>query len=316
MTRPTPRSGESTAGQRALRRGRFAPSPTGPLHFGSLVAALGSYLDAQVTGGEWLVRMEDLDRPREVPGAADAILYTLDAFGFEWQGPVLRQSTRTQAYAQAIERLREAGLVFPCACSRREIAANSRIGVDGPVYPGTCRHRLPPGRRTRSLRLRTEHGIIQVRDRIQGELHQDLRQEVGDFVLRRADGIHAYQLAVVVDNDWQGIDHIIRGADLLALTPRQVFLLRALRLPVPTYAHLPLVVDGSGRKLGKSHAAAPVDPGTPLPTLLRAWHFLGQRPFPEHPTDLAAFWAQARSDWNPDRVPSQPTKTLPISPTE
>jgi len=302
--------GEPATDKRELYRGRFAPSPTGPLHFGSLVAALGSYLDARAAGGEWLVRMEDLDRPREVPGAADAILRALEAFGFEWDGRVLRQSARTQAYAQAIERLRAAGLVFPCACSRREIAANGLPGVEGPVYPGTCRHRLPPGKPARSLRLRTEGGTILVHDRVQGTLRQDPAREVGDFVLRRADGIHAYQLAVVVDDGFQGINQIVRGADLLVSTPRQVFLFRALRLPVPTYAHLPVVVDGAGRKLGKSHAAAPVDPAAPLPILLRVWRFLGQTPFPEPPTGLAEFWTQAHSTWHMDRVPSRHSKAL------
>ncbi|CAD7854525.1 MAG: Glutamyl-Q tRNA(Asp) synthetase [Olavius algarvensis Gamma 1 endosymbiont] len=257
--------------------------------------------------------MEDLDRPREVPGAADAILRTLDAFGFEWNGRVLRQSARTDAYARAIERLDAAGFIFPCACSRREIAASGRSGVDGPIYPGTCRHRLPPGRKARSLRLRAERGPILVRDRIQGELRQDLEREVGDFVLRRADGIHAYQLAVVVDDGFQGINQIVRGADLFSSTPRQVFLLQALRLPVPAYAHLPLVVDDAGRKLSKSHAAAPVDPGTPLPALLRAWRFLGQKPLPEPPADLTEFWTQARSTWKTDRVPNRPSKALPVS---
>lgn len=293
-----------------MYRGRFAPSPTGPLHFGSLVAALGSYLDARAAGGEWLVRMEDLDRSREVPGAAAAILRTLEAFGFAWDGWVLRQSARSHAYAQAIERLRNAGLVFPCACSRREIAANGPPGIEGPVYPGTCRHHPLPEKRPRSLRLRTEHGTILVRDRVQGMLRQDLAREVGDFVLRRADGIHAYQLAVVVDDGFQGINHIVRGADLLASTPRQVFLLRALRLPAPTYAHLPLVVDGAGRKLSKSHAAAPVDPAAPLSTLLRAWRFLGQTPFPEPPADLAEFWTRACSTWNMDRVPNRRSRAL------
>ncbi|MCB2263729.1 MAG: tRNA glutamyl-Q(34) synthetase GluQRS [Candidatus Thiosymbion ectosymbiont of Robbea hypermnestra] len=310
MARPAAPGDETTAAK-AVYCGRFAPSPTGPLHFGSLIAALGSYLDARVAGGKWLVRMEDLDRPREVPGAADAILRTLETCGFQWDGQVLRQSTRTRAYAQAIERLSEAGLVFPCACSRREIAASGRPGVDGPIYPGTCRRRPPPGTGARSLRLRTEQGNLLVRDRIQGELHQDLAREVGDFVLRRADGIHAYQLAVVVDDGFQGINQVVRGADLLTSTPRQLYLFRALRLLVPTYAHLPLVVDGAGRKLGKSHAAAPVDPDAPLPTLLRAWDFLGQKPFPEPPADLAEFWTQARSAWRMDRVPSRPSRSLP-----
>lgn len=304
------RSDEAVVDRTAAYRGRFAPSPTGPLHFGSLVAALGSYLDARTAGGEWLVRMEDLDRPREVPGAAAAILHTLAACGFEWDGPILRQSTRTGAYVQAIEQLRDAGLVFPCACSRREVAARGRPGVDGPVYPGTCRDRLPPGRPARSLRLRTQRGPLLVRDRIQGALRQDLAREVGDFVLRRADGIHAYQLAVVVDDGYQGISHIVRGADLWASTPRQVVLLRALRLPVPVYAHLPLVVDSAGSKLSKSHAASPVDPDHPLPALLGAWRFLDQAPFPEPPADLTEFWTQAYSTWDTDRVPNRHSKVL------
>jgi glutamyl-Q tRNA(Asp) synthetase len=292
-------------------RGRFAPSPTGPLHFGSLVAALGSYLDARAADGRWLVRMEDLDRPREVPGAADAILRALEAFGFEWDEEILYQSSRTEAYAEAIEILRGFGLVFPCACSRREIAANGLPGAEGPVYPGTCRDRLPPGRSARSLRLRTESPPILIRDRIQGELLQDIEQEVGDFVLRRADGIHAYQLAVVVDDSFQGINQIVRGADLMASTPRQVFLLRALERPVPTYAHLPLAVDAEGRKLSKSDAAAPVDPAAPLPALQQAWRFLGQRTWEERPANLEEYWSQARATWETGQVPRTGFRALP-----
>jgi glutamyl-Q tRNA(Asp) synthetase len=305
MLRPAVRIDGSAEDISAPYRGRFAPSPTGPLHFGSLVAALGSYLDARVAGGVWLVRMEDLDGPRQVPGASDQILRTLDAFGFEWDGRVLYQSSRTEAYTQAVERLRGRGLVFPCVCSRREIAANGLPGVDGPVYPGTCRHRPPQRRRARSLRLRTDCDPILIRDRIQGELRQDLKREVGDFVLRRADGIHAYQLAVVVDDAFQGINHVVRGADLMSSTPRQVLLLRTLQLPIPDYAHLPLVVDGGGRKLSKSHAAAPVDPANPIPALLRAWSLLGQEPFAEPPANLTELWGHARSSWTTGSVPSQ-----------
>lgn len=301
---------EPTAGRGAPYRGRFAPSPTGPLHFGSLVAAFGSYLDARVAGGEWLLRMEDLDRTREVPGAADGILGTLDAFGFEWDGPVLYQSARTDAYADAIEQLSAAGLVFPCACSRREIAANGARGADGPIYPGTCRRGLAPGRQPRSLRLYTESGPILVRDRIRGELRQDLEHEVGDFVLRRADGIHAYQLAVVIDDAFQGINQVVRGADLLPSTPRQLFLLRVLGLPVPAYAHLPLAVDTAGRKLSKSHSAAPVHRAAALPALLQAWSFLGQEPFPEHPASLVELWIHAISTWDTSRVPEEVARTI------
>jgi glutamyl-Q tRNA(Asp) synthetase len=292
-------------------RGRFAPSPTGPLHFGSLVAALGSYLDARAYGGAWLVRMEDLDRPREVPGAADAILRALDSFGFEWDGQILYQSSRTDAYAEAIGSLRGSGLVFPCGCSRREIAAHGPPGAHGPVYPGTCRDRLPPGRKERSLRLRTESRPILIRDRIQGELRQDLEREVGDFVVRRADGIHAYQLAVVVDDAFQGVTQVVRGADLMCSTPRQVYLHQALASRVPAYAHLPLAVDNAGRKLSKSDAAAPVDPSDPMPALIQAWRFLGQEAFAEQPGSLTELWTQARAAWDTNRVPRSGFGTLP-----
>jgi len=302
--------GEPAADETEVYRSRFAPSPTGPLHFGSLVAALGSYLDARATGGEWRVRMEDLDRPREVPGAATAILHTLEAFGFEWDGQVLRQSARTQAYAQAIERLRAAGLVFPCACSRREIAANGLPGAEGRSIrgPAVTAYHWGNGPAPYASAPRAEPSWSAIGAR--GHCARTWRARWGDFVLRRADGIHAYQLAVVVDDGFQGINQIVRGADLLTSTPRQIALLQALWFPVPTYAHLPLVVDGTGRKLSKSHAAAPADPAAPLPTLLRAWHFLGQKPFPEPPAGLAAFWTQARSTWNMDRVPNRRSKAL------
>ena len=204
-------------------RGRFAPSPTGPLHFGSLVAALGSFLDARRHGGEWLVRMEDLDRQREVPGAADHILRTLDAFGFAWDGPVLRQSDRTAAYAEALDQLRRAGLLFACACSRAEIARRGRPGPEGRIYPGTCRAGLPTGHHARALRIRIDGAAVGFQDRFQGHIRQDLEQEVGDFVVRRADGVHAYQLAVVVDDAHQRITQVVRGADLVLSTPRQIY---------------------------------------------------------------------------------------------
>lgn len=310
MALPTARPGEVTP-HGAPYRGRFAPSPTGPLHFGSLVAALGSYLDARACGGEWLVRMEDLDRPREVRGAADAILRALDSFGFEWDGHILYQSSRAEAYAEAVASLRGSGLVFPCACSRREIAARGTPGADGPIYPGTCRSRLPPGRRARSLRLRTESRPILIRDRIQGEFCQDLEREVGDFVLRRADGIHAYQLAVVVDDAFQGVTHVVRGADLMSSTPRQIYLHQALAARVPAYAHLPLAVDSAGRKLSKSDAAAPVDPADPIPALMQAWSFLGQEAFAEQPASLTELWTQARAVWDTNRIPQSGFGTLP-----
>ncbi len=199
-------------------RGRFAPSPTGPLHFGSLVAAVGSYLDARSIGGEWLVRMEDIDTPRNVPGAADDILRTLEAFGFEWDGAVLWQSRRFAAYGAALEQLKAAGLAYGCACSRKEIADSApRPAVDGGLaYPGTCRNGLPHGRAVRAWRLRVSDAETSFVDRLQGRQAQNLERDVGDFVLRRADGLYAYQLAVAVDDEFQGISDVVRGADLIA----------------------------------------------------------------------------------------------------
>jgi glutamyl-Q tRNA(Asp) synthetase len=287
-------------------RGRFAPSPTGPLHFGSLVAALGSYLDARHHRGKWLLRMEDLDGKREVRGAADAILRTLDAFAFSWDGPVLYQSRRREAYETALESLRRMGLAYPCGCSRRQIADTAALGPEGPVYPGTCRAGLPAGRRARSFRLLTRDRTIAIEDRIQGPLRQNPGQEIGDFVIRRADGYHAYQLAVVLDDAWQAITHVVRGADLLSSTPRQCYLQDLLQLPRPRYAHLPLAVDKAGRKLSKQYRDAPVDPEQPLDVLLQALAFLGQTLPPERPANLDEFWRWAIARWSLEKVPAKP----------
>jgi len=257
--------------------GRFAPSPTGPLHFGSLVAALASWLDARRHGGQWLLRMEDLDPPREVPGAADAILHTLEAFGLAWDGPVLYQSTRQAAYGAALEQLRAAGLAYDCGCTRREVAQAGRPGLDGPVYPGTCRNGLPPGKSPRAVRVRSEGAAIEFKDRQQGPIRQDVAREVGDFVIRRADGHYAYQLAVVVDDAFQGVTHVVRGADLLDSTPRQILLQRRLGLPTPAYLHHKLVLTPDGEKLSKQTHAPAVDDTNPIPALMSALEFLGER---------------------------------------
>ncbi len=254
----------------ARPRGRFAPSPTGPLHLGSLLAALGSWLLARAAGGEWLVRIEDLDPPREVAGAAAEQLQALAAFGFESDGPVLWQSTRGDAYQAALDRLLASGAAFACHCSRSDLAADA--GIHRRCVPGAQRE-------DPSIRLRVPDGtLVAFDDAIQGHHVQDVAREVGDFVLRRADGWWAYQLAVVVDDAAQGITDVVRGADLLDSTPRQVLLQRALGLPTPRYAHLPLAVDAHGRKLSKSLAALPVDAGDPLPALRAAWQALGQDP--------------------------------------
>ncbi|MFA7386155.1 MAG: tRNA glutamyl-Q(34) synthetase GluQRS [Thiohalobacteraceae bacterium] len=284
--------------------GRFAPSPTGPLHFGSLVAAVASYLDARSRGGRWLLRMEDLDKPREQPGAADAILRTLDRFGLHWDGPVLYQSQRADAYAAALERLRATGQSFPCGCTRREIADSALPGPLGPLYPGTCRGGIPPGQAARAERLRVNAQVIRFQDRLQPPVHQNLASEVGDFVVSRADGVVAYQLAVVVDDAEQGITDVVRGSDLLLSTPRQIYLQTLLGFATPGYLHLPVAVNGAGEKLSKQTYAMAVD-DLPVPDVAReALTFLGQAP-PDssHAADLAAYWTAAAAAWDPHRIP-------------
>ena len=256
-------------------RGRFAPSPTGPLHFGSLVAALGSYLDARVNGGAWLVRIEDLDPPRVAPGSPDDILGTLEACGMEWDGAVAYQSTRADEYHGALHALRQQGKLYACACSRREIADSGLAGIEGYVYPGTCRAGLPAGRAARAWRIAVEDTPIAFDDAIQGRIEQTLSKQIGDFVLYRADRVYAYQLAVALDDAEQGITHVVRGADLLDSTPRQIYLQQLLGLPTPHYAHLPIAVNERGEKLSKQTHARPVDRGNPAPALLQALRFLG-----------------------------------------
>lgn len=289
-------------------RGRFAPSPTGPLHFGSLVAAVGSYLDAKAHGGEWLVRIEDVDRPRTVAGSADAILRTLDALGMGWDGEVLYQSRRDEVYRAALAELEHQGAVYSCACSRKEIADSSLAGPAGLVYPGTCRPGLPPGRSGRAVRLRAE-GAIAFADRLQGDIRQDLEREVGDFVLRRADGLFAYQLAVVVDDADQGITHVVRGADLLDSTPRQIYLQGLLGLPVPSYLHLPVAVNVRGEKLSKQTQAPEVDPGRPAELLCRVLGFLEQSPANGlEQGRLEDCWRWAIAHWRPERLAGMLTR--------
>ncbi|OIR06827.1 glutamyl-Q tRNA(Asp) synthetase [mine drainage metagenome] len=297
---------------RQRSRGRFAPSPTGPLHFGSLVAAVGSFLEARSAGGEWLLRMEDLDRPRCRDAAASDILRTLEAFGFEWHGEILWQSRRDAAYRDALERLRAAGRVFACACSRRELADSALAPGGAPVYPGTCRAGLPPGKAPRAQRLRVDDERIAFDDAVQGAVAQDLADAVGDFVLLRADGIFAYQLAVVVDDGEQGITQVVRGADLLDSTPRQILLQRLLGWPTPAYAHLPAAIDAAGEKLSKQTRAAPLTAARPMPALLSALRFLGQEPPAElAEASLAEFWRWATAHWQLARVPRR--RILPAS---
>ena len=285
-------------------RGRFAPSPTGPLHFGSLVAAVGSYLSARSQGGAWLVRMEDLDPPREAKGAADDILRTLEAYGFEWHGEILYQSRRRDAYEAALEALQRSGALYPCGCTRKEIADSSIAGIEGLVYPGTCRSGLAPGRSARALRVRSDRAVIDFEDRVQGRQHVALEHEIGDFVARRADGFYAYQLAVVVDDAEQGISEIVRGADLLTSSACQIYLQQLLGLPTPGYLHLPAAVNDQGEKLSKQTFAKSLPRARPVVTLRQALDFLGQDPLPDgDESSVASFWAAAMAVWDEKRIP-------------
>ena len=286
--------------------GRFAPSPTGPLHFGSLVAAVGSYLDARHHQGRWLLRVEDLDPPREVAGSADAILKALEAFGLDWDGPVSYQSQRSQYYDEALETLQAAGYLFGCACTRKEIA-DSAIRTDtGNIYPGTCRTGLQPGRSPRSTRVRVGQTDISFTDRLLGDLHQNLDSEVGDFIVRRADKLVAYQLAVVVDDAEQGITSIVRGADLFESTPRQLYLQQLLGLPVPTYLHLPVAVNPDTDKLSKHTHATAVTPDEKNTALIDALLFLQQKlPDSPHDASQAELREWAITHWDADAIPAR-----------
>ena len=285
--------------------GRFAPSPTGPLHFGSLVAALASYCDARSRDGRWLLRMEDVDEPRSQRGAADDILQTLARCGFRWDGELAVQSARIALYEAALARLAAAGLAYPCACTRRELAG-APMGTGGErVYPGTCRAGIPvqrSGRAQRAWRVKVGEATIAFDDRLQGRQSQRLAKDVGDFVVKRADGLVAYQLAVVVDDAEQGVTDVVRGADLCASTPRQIHLQQLLGLPTPTYLHVPVAVDASGEKLSKqTHAAAL--PDDPLSALSAAWRFLDQRACESPPRSVDEFWRHALAAWDAARLP-------------
>jgi glutamyl-Q tRNA(Asp) synthetase len=287
-----------------IYRGRFAPTPSGPLHFGSIVAAVGSYLEARTHGGEWHVRIDDLDPPRVAPGATDSILRCLEQLGFEWDGPVVYQSQRTPAYHAALYGLRQRGLVYPCACTRKEISGQARAGVEGPVYPGTCRDGMPPGREARAIRLRTTGARVQFDDAVLDTQACEIEHEAGDFVLYRADGVYAFHLASAVDDGELGMTDIVRGADLLESSARQIHLLELLGLPVPRYVHLPVAMNARGEKLSKQTHAPAVEPGEPGPLLVAVLRFLGQAPPGELAgLDAGAVWEWATCNWRLERVP-------------
>jgi glutamyl-Q tRNA(Asp) synthetase len=289
-------------------RGRFAPSPTGPLHFGSLVAAVASWLDARAAGGEWLVRIEDVDETRTVPGAADDILRTLESLGLAWDGEVAWQSRRKDLYEQALARLGARGLVYRCKCSRKEIADSGLHGIEGAIYPGTCRGLGLAGDVPAALRVAADDERIGFEDRVQGFVSHNVARDIGDFVLKRRDGLHAYQLAVVVDDAEQGVTDIVRGADLLWSTPRQIALQRHLGLPTPRYVHFPVVTHGGGEKLSKQTLAAPSAKSDPA-ALLDALEFLGQ-PLPDS-RSIAEILAQATRAWDPGKIPRVPSRAGP-----
>lgn len=278
--------------------GRFAPSPTGPLHMGSLIAALASWLDARAAGGRWLVRIEDLDQPRCAPGAVEAILTALEQLGLHWDGEVVYQSRRLPLYQRALERLQSH--TYWCGCSRRDIADSSLgLAIDGaPIYPGTCRGGAPRVRR--ALRILTSNETIAFDDRVQGRQAQVLERDIGDFVLHRADGLFAYQLAVIVDDAEQGVTDVVRGADLLDSTPRQIYLQRLLGLPTPRYLHVPVAVDASGQKLSKQTGAQPIEPS--IEAIREALRFLRQPP--------AATLEEAVHNWDPALIWKHRAKQL------
>jgi len=296
----------ATAASRTSQRyvGRFAPSPTGLLHAGSLVAALASWLDARAHGGSWLVRIEDLDAPRNVAGAAEAIVAQLERVGLRPDSDVVRQSARVALYAEALRRLVERGRAYPCACSRRDLAlaAAAPAGDDASgerVYPGTCRNGLG-GKTARSMRLRVEaspgsgDALVAWCDRRLGAQHEDVARTVGDFVLQRADGVFAYQLAVVVDDAAQGVTDVVRGEDLAGSTARQIVLQRLLGLPTPRYLHTPLVLASDGSKLSKQTGARPLDLADPLAALRAAGKVLGVE---ADGTQVAAWLDSAVQAW-------------------
>ncbi len=282
--------------------GRFAPSPSGPLHAGSLVAALASWLDARAHDGRWRLRIEDVDTPRTVPVAAECIMQQLRALGLHWDGDVIWQSQRGDAYQAAFDALAARGLVYGCGCTRREIADSALRGQAAPgadgerPYPGTCRHGLPPGRQARAWRLVMPQGLERFEDRWLGPQEQDVAQAVGDIALKRADGLWAYQLAVVVDDGYQEVTDVVRGADLLSSTARQRVLGRLLGLPPVRYLHVPLILDpASGLKLSKQNGAPPIDIDAPLASLQAAWRALGFAPLAAE--NVAAFLRAATAGW-------------------
>ncbi len=291
-----------------IYRGRFAPSPTGPLHFGSLIAAVGSYLQARTHKGEWLLRIEDIDPPREQKGAAEHIIKTLIGYGFEWSGEVHYQGRRQPLYQAALERLIEAQHCFACNCSRKKIRLHSEsLNLDPQIYPGICRERSADQIRAKepnAIRVKVVDRAVVFHDILQGRQQVDLISEVGDFIVLRADGLYAYQLAVVVDDAEQGITEVARGGDLLAATAYQYYLQQLLGYPHPDYLHLPLVINPQGEKLSKQSYARAIEIDDASANLVQALRFLGQSPEPDLARATTAdLWDWAFENWHIDSVP-------------
>lgn len=286
--------------------GRFAPSPSGPLHAGSLIAALGSHVAARAAGGRWHLRIDDLDPPRVVAGAADEIRRALEHHGLEWDGPVVWQSQRTERYAAALEQLAGNGAVYHCTCSRRDIARVAGRGPLGRIYPGTCRHRSLPTERAAAVRVALPDGPIALTDAICGHMELDARNAIGDVVVRRRDGLWAYHLATTIDDADLGVTDVVRGADLLPAALVQVALQRLLALPALRWRHLPLARTRGGAKLSKQTGAAALDVQRPVDNLLQAWQALGQPPPPTRPANAAEFHVWAVANWRARAVPAEP----------
>ncbi len=284
--------------------GRFAPSPTGGLHFGSLVAAVASYCDAKNHGGKWFLRMEDLDKPREVKGAAQEIIESLTVFGFEWDGEIIYQSNRIHLYEAALKKIEEKKLIYSCTCSRKEIADSSQTrGVDGVIYPKNCLKFPPKEHAPFCLRVKSSNLTITFKDAIQGKMTQNMRDDIGDFILKRADHIIAYQLAVVVDDALQGVTNIVRGADLLDSTPRQIYLQQLLGYFQPQYAHFPIACNSQGEKLSKQTLAEKINAQNASQQLFLALTFLNQNP-PEtlQFSSIKSIWQWAFEHWKLTRI--------------
>lgn len=292
--------------------GRFAPSPTGPLHFGSLLCAAASFLQARSQAGKWQLRIEDLDTPREQPGASSEILQCLEDYGLTWDGPVVYQSKRQKHYQQALDTLAKIGKTYPCACSRKMLYRDPQYAAN-PIYPGTCRDGIAKGKTALTIRLRTEDPLIEFNDAIFGAFTQSISQQVGDFILRRGDGLIAYQLAVVVDDAAANITEVVRGADLLDNTPRQIYLQQLLGYCSPNYLHVPIITNQLGQKLSKQSHAPGIESTAVISTLCQVLRLLGQQP-PENLVDgrIDELWEWAVANWRLEAVPKLATLSLPV----